>query len=126
MANFIKLGEKRIPAADVDFNFVALLSENNIQLNEMGKKMLPTLRVYVAHCMGIDVETAGQIINQHMVSGGTLADIASVFTQKVEDSDFFRAISQVETEIADESETEAIEVESEKVTKISKKKTTEA
>ncbi len=126
MANFIKLGEKRIPAADVDFNFVALLSENNIQLNEMGKKMLPTLRVYVAHCMGIDVETAGQIINQHMVKGGTLADIASVFTQKVEDSDFFRAISQVETEIADESETEAIEVESEKVTKISKKKTTEA
>lgn len=126
MANFIKLGEKRIPAADVDFNFVALLSENNIQLNEMGKKMLPTLRVYVAHCMGIDVETAGQIINQHMVSGGTLADIASAFTQKVEDSDFFRAISQVETEIADESETEAIEVESEKVTKISKKKTTEA
>lgn len=126
MANFIKLGEKRIPAADVDFNFVALLSENNIQLNEMGKKMLPTLRVYVAHCMGIDVETAGQIINQHMVNGGTLADIASVFTQKVEDSDFFRAISQVETEIADESETEAIEVESEKVTKISKKKTTEA
>ena len=126
MANFIKLGEKRIPAADVDFNFVALLSENNIQLNEMGKKMLPTLRVYVAHCMGIDVETAGQIINQHMVKGGTLADIASVFTQKVEDSDFFRAISQVETEIADESETEAIEVESKKVTKISKKKTTEA
>jgi hypothetical protein len=125
MATFIKINDRRVVAADVDFNFIAMLSENNINLNEMGKKMLPTIRVYVAYSMGVDVETAGALINQHMVNGGTLEDITKVFMQKCEDSDFFRAISENDQTETTESN-QAIEVESEKVTKISKKKTTEA
>ena len=123
MADFIKLNGRAIKAADVDFNFVALLGENNINLNEIGRKQLPTIRVYVAHCTGLDIDTAGDMINQHILNGGNIADLMSVFGKKCDESDFFLAISTPEE--TDIIESEAIE--SEKVTKITKKsKTAEA
>ena len=120
---YIKINGRSVRAADVDFNFVASLAENGIQLNEMGKKMIPTVRVYVAHCMNMDVETAGDMIQAHIVNGGSMADIVSVFSKKCEESDFFRAISESTAESLEQSEVK--EVESKKVTKISKKQTTE-
>lgn len=125
MADFINLNGRRIKAADVNFNFVALLGENNIALNEIGRKPIPSIRVYIAHCTGLDVDTAGEMINQHVIAGGNLNEIMTVFSKKCDESDFFRAISAKEEENLIES-AEAVEVESEKVTKISKKKTTEA
>lgn len=123
MSDFIHLNGRSIKAADVDFNFVAMLGENNINLSEIGRKPIPSIRVYVAHCTGLDVDTAGEIINQHIINGGNLADLMSVFSKKCDESDFFRAISTPEETNIIESET----VESEKVTKITKRsRTTEA
>ncbi len=100
-----------------------MLSENGIELNQISKKMIPTVRVYVAHCMGVDVETAGDYINQHIISGGTLEQIMETLSKKFEDSGFFRAISESKTENIEESEIK--EVESTKVTPMKKSKTTE-
>lgn len=119
--DFITLNNKRIRAAECDFNFVAMLSENGIELNQISKKMIPTVRVYVAHCMGVDVETAGDYINQHIISGGTLEQIMETLSKKFEDSGFFRAISESKTENIEESEIK--EVESTKVTPMKKSKT---
>lgn len=121
--DFITLNGRKIRAAECDFNFVAMLSENGIELNQISKKMIPTVRVYVAHCMGVDVETAGDYINQHIISGGTLEQIMETLSKKFEDSGFFRAISESKTENIEESEIK--EVESTKVTPMKKSKTTE-
>ena len=121
--DFITLNNKRIRAAECDFNFVAMLSENGIELNQISKKMIPTVRVYVAHCMGVDVETAGDYINQHIISGGTLEQIMETLSKKFEDSGFFRAISESKTENLEPGEVK--EVESTKVTPMKKSKTTE-
>lgn len=126
MADFIKLNGRTVRAADVDFNFVADLQENGIDLNKMGRKIIPTLRVYVAKCFDVDVETAGDMIQAHMVNGGKLDGIMEVLGKKVEESDFFQILgATAETESIEKSET--IEVESEKVTQMKRtRKTTEA
>ena len=125
MSDFIKLNGRAIRAAEVDFNYVSMLGENNISLNEIGRKQLPALRVYVAHCTGLDVETAGELINQHIINGGDIVDVMATFGKKCDESAFFRAISSKTEENLIESN-EVKEVESEKVTKIRKSKTTEA
>ena len=125
MSDFIKLNGRAIRAAEVDFNYVSMLGENNIGINEIGRKQLPALRVYVAHCTGLDVETAGELINQHIINGGDIVDVMTTFGKKCDESAFFRAISSKTEENLIESN-EIKEVESEKVTKIRKSKTTEA
>lgn len=115
--DFIKLNNQKIKAAEVDFNFVALLSECNIKVNEIAKKQIPAVRAYVAYCMGVDVEMAGDMINQHIINGGDLLSITNVFQKKCEESDFFRALNESAAENMAESEES-------KVTTISKKKKT--
>ena len=121
--DFITLNGRKIRAAECDFNFVAMLSENGIELNQLSKKMIPTVRVYVAHCMGVDVEMAGEYINQHVIGGGNLEQIMETLSKKFEESGFFRAISESKTENLKPGEVK--EVESTKVTPMKKSKTTE-
>ena len=90
-----KLNGRTYKARDIDFNFVCILGENDIDINEIGKKVLPSLRVYVAYCMGgTDTNLAGNEINLHILNGGTLEDITSVFVEKVNESAFFQALSK--------------------------------
>ena len=89
-----KLNGHVYKAKEVDFNFAAMLGENGIALPEMTKKILPALRVYVAYCMSApDLELAGNEINMHIINGGNLEDITNVFVEKINESDFFRALS---------------------------------
>lgn len=122
--DFIKLNGRTVRAADVDFNFVADLQENGIDINKMGRKIIPTLRVYVAKCFDVDVESAGDMIQAHMENGGTLDAIMEVLGKKVDESRFFRLLSETAEENAIEKN-ETIEVESEKVTTIKRTKKTE-
>lgn len=94
---------RNIRARELDFNFLCLLGENDIDLNDLGKKALPALRQYVAFCMNVDADIAGAEINNHIINGGSLEELVNVFKTKVEDSDFFRALGQKAQETATET-----------------------
>ena len=81
-------------AKDIDFNFVCLLGENDIELTDIAKKALPALRLYIAFCLNATPEIAGNEINLHIVNGGSFQELLAVFNEKLEDSDFFRAIGK--------------------------------
>lgn len=119
MSDFIKLNGRRIPAANADFNFVAYLEENNIPLTDIQKKPLSTAKVYVAYCLGADTDYAGQLINDHIIGGGDIADVMDMITKKVDESDFFRALQERTAESVDQGESET------KVTKMTRKKTSD-
>lgn len=86
-------------AKEVDFNFLAELGNEKIDISDIDVKIIPAIRVYVAYCMGVDVERAGEEINAHVVNGGSIEEIASVLNKKAAESGFFRAINeQTETE----------------------------
>lgn len=95
MANeIIKVNGKDYKAKDLNFNFLCDLGENGIEINDIGTKVLSALRVYIAFCMNTDVETAGNEISLHCINGGTLDELAKVFNQKAEESDFFRSMER--------------------------------
>ena len=81
-------------AKELDFNFLCNLGDNGIDISDIDKKMLPALRVYVAFCMDTSVEEAGDELSRHIIGGGNFEDIISIFGEKAEDSDFFRALNK--------------------------------
>ena len=91
----IVINKRSYKAKELDFNFLCELGEAGIDIQDIDKKMLPTVRVYVAYCMGVDAELAGEEINRHVINGGTFDDFTSVFSEKAESSDFFRALGQM-------------------------------
>lgn len=95
MENF-KVNGKVYKAKELDFNFLCDLADNGIQIEEIDKKILPTVRTYVAYCMGVDTETAGAEISKHIINGGNMEDIINVFSEKAENSDFFQALNKNE------------------------------
>lgn len=96
MENF-NLNGKTIKAREMDFNFLCLLGERGIELQDISTKALPALRAYVSFCMGTSEDIAGNEINAHIINGGTFEDILNVFREKMEDSGFFRALGKSTT-----------------------------
>lgn len=90
----ITINGRDYKAKELDFNFVCELGENGIDIADIGKKILPTVRVYVAYCMGVDAEIAGMEINEHIVNGGDFNEFTETFNEKAESSDFFQALSK--------------------------------
>lgn len=91
---FIEVNGRKYKAQEIDFNFICMLGEEGIQIQEMDKKSIPALRAYVAYCMGVDPTIAGAEINNHIINGGSLEDFTTVLGEKAESSDFFRALGQ--------------------------------
>ena len=82
-------------AREADFNFLCDLGENGINMDDITNKPLNAIRQYVAFCMGVSAEVAGNEINQHVINGGDFNEIVNVFREKMEDADFFRALGQM-------------------------------
>ena len=101
----ITINGKVYRAKELDFNFLCDLGDAGIDVTEIDKKMLSTVRVYIAYCMGVDIEKAGDEINQHSIKNGGINDLIEVFSEKAEDSDFFRSLdnrnSKTETQKKD-------------------------
>jgi hypothetical protein len=91
------------PAKELDFNFLCELGNEKIDIAEIDVKLMPAIRVYVAWCMGTDVETAGEEINKYVINGGDIKEIATVFSKMGEESGFFRAIQQNNEETSEEN-----------------------
>lgn len=90
----MKINGRVIAARELDFNFLCELGENDIDITDMGNKVIPAVRVYVAYCMGVGVDIAGAEINSHVINGGNLNEIIDVFSKKASESDFFRSLSK--------------------------------
>ena len=85
---------RTVRAKEFDFNFVCELGAVGIDLNDIGKKIMPVVREYVAYCMGVSSEAAGDEINSHIINGGKLEELVTVINDKVEESAFFRTLGQ--------------------------------
>ena len=92
---------KEYPAKGFDFNMVCDLEDQGVSLEEAGKKPMSMVRAYFGICSGRGKEFAGKELEAHILGGGTLDSIAGAMSDKMEESDFFRNLSQTaETETA--------------------------
>lgn len=96
-------------AKPFDFNLACDLEDMGISLEEMGNKRMSTVRAYFALCAGKGNEFAGKELEQHIISGGNIGDIADALNKEMETSDFFlflkkRAEEEVTADETAESE----------------------
>lgn len=95
----ITINKRVYPAKEIDFNFLCELADNGIEINEIDKKFMSVVRVYVSYCMDVDKETAGNEINAHIIGGGTIDELVEAISVKMDESGFFRALDrQAETQ----------------------------
>lgn len=90
----ININGKYYQAKEIDFNFICNLEVEGVEFAKMGKNFMTMLKVYVAYCMDADTEVAGDEINQHIINGGDLSEIIETLQKKLEESDFFQALSK--------------------------------
>lgn len=102
-----ELNGKKYDGAEIDFNTIATFDEYGIKINEIGKKSFAAIRAYVAVSIGSDLDVAGNLINEHIINGGTLEEISKVFIDSVNESGFFLALKKNQTEAGQGKEEES-------------------
>lgn len=96
---------KEYKSKPFDFNMVCDFEDMGIEVGGMRSKQTAALRAYFAICCGEDKEYAGKEIEQHIINGGKLDDLANAMSEELENSDFFRALNKTEkTETAENPE----------------------
>lgn len=94
MKKSFELNGKNYPAIDFDYNTVADLSEMGINVEDFSKKQLPLVRAYISLCMGADKTVAGEEIGKHLEAGKDLSEVITIISERIENSDFFRRLSE--------------------------------
>ena len=97
-----KINGKDYKSKALDFNLVCDLEDMGIAIDDIGKKQTATMRAYFALCANVDKESAGLEMQEHVKAGGNFKELAQVFNEELEKSDFFRAVNEnAEKEVAE-------------------------
>lgn len=94
-------------AKEFDFNFLCDLEDMNLSLDEIDKKPMSLVRVYLAFCGNISKEKAGAEIEAHLEKGGKFTDVVNVMSEMMQNSGFFRALNKETAPETDETSTES-------------------
>ena len=90
----MKINGTEYTMPDLNFNTMCKLEDMGVSLTEMDQKVLTTVRGFLALAMEDDMEKAGMEIEQHLASGGSLDPLMESINKAVNESGFFRALSQ--------------------------------
>ena len=94
-------------AKPFDFDLICELEDMGVTFERIDKMPMSLIRAYFAICAGTDKEQASALIQNHMIKGGKLDDVTNAIGKEMENSDFFRALSQTEEQTSTESKTKA-------------------
>ena len=90
----MKINGTEYTMPELNFNTMCKLEDMGVSLTEMDQKVLTTVRGFLALAMDDDMEKAGMEIEQHLASGGSLDPLMESINKAVNESGFFRALSQ--------------------------------
>lgn len=83
------------------FNLIIDLEDMGISISEIQKKPMSVIRAYFALCSKKDKDSAGAELESHLLAGGKFDDVFTAMSKEMEESDFFRSLSEnKETEAA--------------------------
>lgn len=84
---------KTYKAKELTYNFMCEMEEHGVQIYDIDKKPMSLGREYFALCAGVDSETAGAEIEQHIIGGGDLSGLYEALAESVNESGFFKAMA---------------------------------
>ena len=95
MAKKIKIAGTTYDVPELDFNGVSDLADNGVDLFSpkiKRKSAVSIARAVVAWITDSDLDEAGDILQNHIVNGGDVAEITEAFNEAVEKSNFILAL----------------------------------
>lgn len=85
---------KEYKVKEISFNTMCELEDNGVSITDMDKKPFSVIRGFLAVIMGVDNNTAGKELNEHIKNGGSIEELATEISKLVENSGFFQAMNR--------------------------------
>ena len=98
MVNRFTVNGQTYAAKPFTFKMMVDLNKLGIPLAKIGNMDVALLNAYFSICAGVDEDEAAELIEQHIINGGSLNEISEVVSKEMDESDFFRSISNRESE----------------------------
>ena len=102
---------------DFDFNTMADLADIGISAAQLLHATPNVLRAYLAVASGMTLQQAGDEITKHIIADGDFDEMVEAVKHSLENSDFFRKITEIPAEEAPENPEEEKPKETKEVTK---------
>lgn len=106
MINRFTINNVTYTAKPFDFGLVCDLDSYGVGLQDFSKHRMALIRAYFALSADLDLEDAAKEIQEHIVNGGNLDSLSDAMAKEMNDSDFFRALSNRNEQEAGEDSTE--------------------
>ena len=84
--------------AKYNYNTSCQFEEMGVNISDIAKKPMGVMRAYLAISSGMDMEDAGNEIEQHLIGGGDLTEIQSALAKEMSDSGFFKRLLEMATQ----------------------------
>ena len=94
-------------AKEFDFNLLCDLEDQGLSLDDIDKKPMSLIRIYLAFCGNLTKEQAGIEIEKHVISGGKFNDVLEAMSEQMKNSGFFRALNEETATETGETSTES-------------------
>lgn len=94
MINRFSINGVTYNAKPFDFDMLCELESVGVNIQNLDKMSMSLLRGFFAVCAGIDKEEAAALIQKHVINGGSIDNITDALAKEMDESDFFRALSE--------------------------------
>lgn len=93
-ANKFTVNKVTYTAKPMDFDLICELEDMGVTFERIDKMPMSLIRAYFAICADITKAQAAELIQKHLISGGSLEDITEPMAKEMDASDFFHALSE--------------------------------
>ena len=97
----IEINGRKFKAAEITFGTVRKLHQLGVDFSNLGKDMLTLCSAYVQVSTRLSEDAVDELLQRHVLAGGSLDKILDVFQAELNESDFFQALAKT-----DKTETE--------------------
>lgn len=107
MKKTFEINGKKYTAKPITFNAICEFEDMGFDIEQLFEKKLKGMRVYLAYCGDMDVDTAGTEIEAHLMNRKNINELSEALVEAVQESGFFRAFTADQEEENHPSEAEA-------------------
>lgn len=90
----IEINGTKYPAAEITFGTVREMTRMGVNFNELGSDLFTLVSAYVRVSTRFSQGAVDELMQKHIVAGGSLDGILDVFKAELTESDFFQALAK--------------------------------
>lgn len=96
MERIIEINGRKFKAAEITFGTIRAMERLGVDFNNLNENTFGLISAYVSVSTHLSQEAADHLINEHIVNGGNFNDIMEAFKEQLDDSSFFRTLTNAD------------------------------